>query len=307
MLLENISPVFGRHEKFAFRHSWLKKGVEATIDNPTIFTSNQSLIELGVGKNMVRSIRHWCQAVGLLDEIESKGRGVGLAPTELANNLILSSGWDPYLENTGTLWLIHWQLISNPVQALVWHLTFTNYLEVEFTKAQLTNYISHQFGRMKIQTTAKSIIKEIDCCIRSYVTSWSKTGQLSQESLDCPLTELNLIRFLQEDNIYRFNIGPKHSLPHQIFGYALLIYLSNVMGNRKSISVEQCIYQPGSPGQAFKLDENSATEYIESLETLTSGKVQLQESAGLKQIYIDDATEESLSAMALDMLAQFYE
>jgi len=307
MLLENISPVFGRHEKFAFRHSWLKKGVEATIDNPTIFSSNQSLIELGVGKNMVRSIRHWCQAVGLLDEIESKGRGVGLAPTELANNLILSSGWDPYLENTGTLWLIHWQLISNPVRALVWHLTFTNYLEVEFTKAQLTNYISHQFGRMKIQTTAKSIIKEIDCCIRSYVTSWSKTGQLSQESLDCPLTELNLIRFLQEDNIYRFNIGPKHSLPHQIFGYALLIYLSNVMGNRKSISVEQCIYQPGSPGQAFKLDENSATEYIESLETLTSGKVQLQESAGLKQIYIDDATEESLSAMALDMLAQFYE
>jgi hypothetical protein len=51
------------------------------------------------------------------------------------------------------------------------------------------------------------------------------------------------------------------------------------------MSVQECLYGIGSPGQAFKLDENSLLEYIEEIERLTRGKIALDETAGLKQIY----------------------
>ena len=61
-----IKPSFSGHETFPFRYTWLKKGVDAVMDDPAVFTSDRSTITLGVGKNMVRSIRHWCNAAGLI-------------------------------------------------------------------------------------------------------------------------------------------------------------------------------------------------------------------------------------------------
>ncbi len=51
------------------------------------------------------------------------------------------------------------------------------------------------------------------------------------------------------------------------------------------MSIQECLYGEGSPGQVFKLDENSVVEHVEILEDLTNGAVVLDETAGLKQIY----------------------
>ena len=51
------------------------------------------------------------------------------------------------------------------------------------------------------------------------------------------------------------------------------------------MSIQECLYGEGSPGQAFKLDENSLIEYVEELEDTMGGSVILDETAGLKQIY----------------------
>lgn len=48
---------FSGHETFPFRYAWLKKGLDGLIKKPTLFTSEDAVIDLGVGKNMVRSIR----------------------------------------------------------------------------------------------------------------------------------------------------------------------------------------------------------------------------------------------------------
>ena len=70
----SVKPSFGGHEKFAFRYGWLKKGVDAALQDPTVFSHDMGLVTLGVGKDMVRSIRHWCLATNLLTESESVGR-----------------------------------------------------------------------------------------------------------------------------------------------------------------------------------------------------------------------------------------
>src|SRR5579884_462777 len=49
---------FSGHETFPFRTAWLKKAVDAVTADPRVFTRDDAFVVLGVGKNMVRSIRH---------------------------------------------------------------------------------------------------------------------------------------------------------------------------------------------------------------------------------------------------------
>lgn len=307
LLNDDVKPVFGRHEKFAFRHGWLRKGVDATSDNPTIFSSDEALVRLGVGKNMVRSIRHWCQATGLLEEIDVPGRAQGLGSSALAQRLLTEGGWDPFLEEIASLWLVHWQLFSNQERSLIWGLVFSTFLEDEFSKKQLINFLARQFDKLGVRTTESMIKREVDCFLGTYVTSWTRSGTLTEESLDCPLTELNLIRFLPEDGVYRFNVGPKPSLPAEIFGYGLLMFLRHIAKTRRTVAVEECVYHAGSPGQAFKLDENSVIEYLETLEDLLKGYIRLQETAGLQQIYLHNPNHEEMEKQAIALLDQYYE
>ena len=94
---------FGRHESFALRFGWLTKGFQAFQKRKEIFTDDDAVVELGVGRNMVNSIRHWLRAAQL----------VTITPdikieTELGKALFSKdTGWDPYLEDEATIWLIH--------------------------------------------------------------------------------------------------------------------------------------------------------------------------------------------------------
>lgn len=305
---ESIKPTFGGHEKFVFRYGWLKKGVDALLEDPAIFTDDEALVVLGVGKNMVRSIRYWCLASGLFEETRGKGSVRGLQLTPLATRLVTNNGWDPYLEDTGTLWLLHWQLVSNLARTLIWHLTFCTYYEAEFTKKQLRAFAGKQLERRGVSTTSGMIERDIDVCLRTYVPAMrgATVEGVSEETLDCPLAELDLIRFSADDSVYRFNIGPKVTLPTAVFGYALLSFLPTIASNRRTVAVDECIYKDGSPGQVFKLDENSVIEHLEALEGLTQGRLRLQETAGLRQLYLEHDTDGWFQTSALDLLGRHY-
>lgn len=304
---QRVRPTFGGHEKFVFRHGWLKKGVDGVKSDPLIFTHDEALVKLGVGKNMVRSIRHWCLATGLVQEKDGVGLAHPLKTTILGEKLLDDRGWDPFLEDIGSLWLLHWQLSTNLTRGFVGHLLFSKFLETEFTKRQLANYMGSQFTRYDVHTTSGTIDREIDVCLRTYVPAVrTRLGAIADETLDCPLAELDIVRFIPNDNIYRFNIGPKISLPLGVFGYTLLSFLSSTVENRRTIAVEDCLYQEGSPGQVFKLDENSVMEFLELLEEETKGKIRLEETAGLRQVYLDETIGE-YEDQAFELLRGHYE
>lgn len=305
-----IKPMFGGHEKFVFRYGWLKKGIDAIKDDPLVFTNEESLTTLGVGKNMVRSIRHWCLATGLAEETKETSLPRPLKPTKLAKKLIAEkSSWDPYFEDIGSLWLLHWQLTNNLTRGYIWNLVFSAYLEPEFNKKQMQFFLEKQIEQSGIKTTTGTIEREVECCLRTYVPSIRniKPGVISEENLDCPLAEIDIVRYVVDDNVYRFNIGAKPTLPVGIFGYALLQYLPSVITSRRTISIDECVYRHGSPGQVFKLDENSVVEYLENLEEATGGKLRLQETAGLRQVYLHDSLANDFEGQALDMLKGHYE
>lgn len=302
-------PTFGGHEKFVFRHGWLKKGTDAVANDPFIFTQDEALVQLGVGKNMVRSIRYWCLATGMVMEGEPEGRVRPLMPTQLGKWLLQPGGWDPFLEDPGTLWLIHWRLATNQARALVWNIAFSNYYESEFSKLQLGRFIGQQLDRLGINTTSAMIEREVDTCLRTYAGAQAraKGNTVLEESLDCPLAELDLIHLNSTEGLYRFSVGPKVTLPAAVFGYALLQFLSGLDMTQRTVSVDACIYDAGSPGQIFKLDENSVVEYLEALELLTDGALRLQETAGLRQLYLHHLEPRRFDDYAYRLLDRYYD
>lgn len=193
---KGVKPTFGGHEKFVFRHGWLKKGVDAVAETPEIFVQEDAFVTLGVGKNMVRSIRHWCLAAGLIkEEKENQHSRPSLHVTDLGKSLVLDDGWDPYLEDAGTLWLIHWQIVTNQIRSLIWNITFSSFLVSEFSKKQLVGHVQNIIEFNHIRTTIGTIEREVDCCLRTYVFSRITRQDSLEDGLDCPLADLDLIRF----------------------------------------------------------------------------------------------------------------
>lgn len=284
----NLKYKFSGHQTFVFRYGWLEKGVRGVDACPTLFSEDDAPVRLGVGKNMVDSIRHWCQVTQLVEtDPEVKGNtGRHLRVTDIGRRLLLDGGWDPFLEDDASLWLIHWLLVSNPEIGTAWKLLFSRFLRPDFTRRELVEFLSHFVEKQSLKLSESVIARDADCLIRSYAAGTNGKKQANpEETFDCPLLQLDLIQPSPDGELYRFAIGPKPTLPAAVFAYAFCEYFDRTAGSSNTQHVQNCLYGEGSPGQAFKLDENSLVEYVEKLETLTGQSLAVNESAGVKMIY----------------------
>lgn len=286
--MNNIKYKFSGHQTFPFRYGWLEKGVRGVAESPTIFSDDDALVRLGVGKNMVASIKHWCLVTQLVElDTDVKGNtGRYLRVSDIGRRLLVDGGWDPFLEDDASLWLIHWLLVSNPFTGTAWQILFSFFHRPDFTKRELIDYIASFAEKRSLRVKESVILRDVDCLLRTYVAgSNGKTQDITEETFDCPLIELGLVQLSPDGELYRFAIGPKPSLPASVFAYALQQHFERVRSSLKTMTIQECLYGQGSPGQAFKLDENTLIEYVEDLEDYTNGAITLDETAGLKQIY----------------------
>ena len=85
---------FAGHETFPFRYMWLRKAVTHTEVDTSVFRQEDAMVLFGVGKNMVRSIRHWGLATGMIkeDPSEKDNRGRYLMPSTLGDQLFADDG-----------------------------------------------------------------------------------------------------------------------------------------------------------------------------------------------------------------------
>jgi hypothetical protein len=61
--------------------------------------------------------------------------------TRLGERLFALDGWDPYLEDIATLWLLHWLLARGGDRASTWHLAFTRWNVNTFTREDLATWL----------------------------------------------------------------------------------------------------------------------------------------------------------------------
>ena len=284
---EKINASFSGHETFPFRYTWLKKGVDAVKEKPTIFTDDDATITLGVGKNMVRSIQHWCQVSRLIenDAMELNNRRQ-FVPTDFGQCIFADGGFDPYLEDAATLWLIHWQLTTNANRATTWFWAFSVFNQNEFGKDTFTSELINWAERnTRNRISENSIKRDIDCFLRTYVPSRLTKTTIMEDTFDCPLVELNLISDSSDSNTYRLHRGPKPSLPIEIFAAALSKFWDARFSGNNTLTLANIAYSEKSPGRTFLLDEDTLVEYLDRLENLTDGALRYDETAGVKQVH----------------------
>jgi hypothetical protein len=274
---------FSGHETFTLRHGWLKKGVDALAVDAEIFAKDDAMVELGVGKNMVRSIRHWLLASGMANE-PANNRGNALTVSDVGDFIFGTDGADPYLEDLNTLWLLHWRLATNSRRSTGWAWTFNLVPSNEFTRDSLLAIYEDELGKKNLQIPSEASLKrDIDCMIRTYVSSRA-TKEAVEDRLECPLIELQLIGADPENFLYRFERGPKPTLSDWFFLYALVEFWDGRTPG-STLSLSEATYAAGSPGTVFKMDEDSVVARLEHLESLTNGSLTYDETSGLRQIY----------------------
>jgi hypothetical protein len=249
-----------------------------------VFSRDDAITTLGVGKNMVRSIRHWCLAAGML--AENRDAGGALQPTELGALLLDDDGLDPYLEDPATLWLLHWQIASNRSRATTWFWTFSHFNEPEFTREAQASALFKWTQTLPGKLVAESSVRrDVEVFLRTYVPSRLSSGNIAEDTLDCPLTDLGLITQPGDGRAYRFQRGSQRRLPDGILLYAVLHFWQSFAPTAETLALHDLARQPGSPGRLFKIDESSLVERLEGIEQATDGKLSYGETAGLRQLY----------------------
>lgn len=294
--IESSSLKFSGHQTFPIRYGWIYKIIQEVIAGNSISSSRNvdtQMVSMGMGKNMVLSVRHWVRALNLVDCTDKKNLEYKL--TDLAKKLFVGNdAYDEYLDKTGTIWLLHWLMQSINVQsaelnAARWFFNYFNGLNVD--KLQLAKDIQLSLANHSKEITEATLKKDIDCLLQMYGVKTKSASKVNEDTFTSPFTELGLIT-QETAKDYRAELSKQKSLPIAIFAYAVIDYMSRrqcdkngkKINNNNTISFDALLTDVGSPGRVFRLSTAGLSEKLDELEVLTAGMIAWTDTQGLRQV-----------------------
>lgn len=265
---------FSGHETFVCRTFWLKKGYDFVMDGRT-FGDDDAVVALGVGKNMVTSIGFWMRGFHVLDRVQQE-------MTELGR--FLFEGHDPFLEDIGSLWLLHYSAIKN--EKLYLFNTFFNEFtkeRSEFTKDHLINFMKRKTESEEVRLFSdKTYEADANVFLRTYLRSNDGKVDLEDETANL-LVELNLLTDFYKENTagktvqwFRMSRQLRYGLPKSILLFAILDRFGE---ESQTIAFSDLLEAPNSPGVIFRLSEKGLEESLREL-TSENADLNFSETAG---------------------------
>lgn len=275
--MTKIKTSFSGHDKFDCKIDWITKGIKAYNDNPNIFLQSNletSIEILGLGINMIKSLNHWMKVLGILEN--------GIL-TDLGQNILNN---DIYLENSDTLWILHWNLVKNIHTTTLCNLFFNKMYPNKFSKSDIENYMNLWMDDNNIKLSPVTLSSDIDVLIRLYDNNRSSNSM----SL---LSDLNIITKLS-NNMYSLNINSTIKISDEVFLYILCDYIDIKYSNdAKSISVDDIQRGVLSLQKSLCMSESALYSKIHKLSKITDNTFSYSETAGMKQIYITNIIDKS--------------
>ncbi len=282
---------FSGHETFPCRYAWLPKAYAALEHEPQTFSDEEAaMIQLGVGKNMVRAIRFWVHTAGVAVPRPAGGYEV----TPFGRAVLKRNGFDPFLEDIQTLWLIHWQLSTHVEEPLfAWDYVLNRWQGAEISRSALMRVFTKEAERLERPLSQVTLEQHFDTFLHTYVATRSRKGEIQEDNLDCPLVELELIQAAGErrvdstgrrETIYVFRRDEKPEISPALFAYCVDSYWRQRKPHEKTLSFRDVTVAQGSPGQIFKLPEWNIRQRLETIEADTDGAFRYRDSATLPQL-----------------------
>ena len=272
---------FSGHDTFHCRHLWLKKGYDF-IKKGRKFTDEDAVVELGVGKNMVSSISFWMRAFGIIDKD-------GLL-TDFADYILDDNGKDPYIEDEATLWLLHYQLITQNI-ASTYSLIFNEFRreKIEFTRDNFIAFVVRKAEELNASQINKNTVStDFEVLTKMYIRTDAQSKD-REDTFSGLLTELNIIqeekRKVDDKTVtfYSISTEDKSEIPDEVLLYTIL----DNDNFDKSISLYTIEQEFNQAGSVFAMGR---TGLINKIESISSNKkfnkygITFNDHAGIKEL-----------------------
>ena len=268
---------FKGHETFHIRRNWIPKGIKNVIKDSSIFMGvNKNPMDiLGIGANMVKSLRYWLQVVGISYETTTGKRTQHL--TEFGK--IINDN-DLYLQEEGTLWLLHYKLATNKDLATTWYYFFNEFSLSEFTREELEDNLKSYIIKNGIDISDRVIQDDISCLLNTYYLK-EKTNENPEDNIRCPFEELNLIKLInKKEKLFKKNIIDSN-LINPFIALAIIIDQSE---NKQEIRFSS-LQENNNIGKIFNLEITGILNILRKLEKL--GYLKVIRTAGLDIIKLE--------------------
>lgn len=284
---------FRAHETFFIRKGWLSKGmkyIERTDGLVFIDKEKNPMDELGIGTNMVKSLRYWLQAVGLVSEPPSGKRVQSFTPL---GQLVYDN--DRYMEELGTLQLLHFKLVSNKDNATSWHFFFNEFNLTEFTQEDfvvaLKKYIamSSEIGG-KTSGTDRTLGDDFSCLASTYFSKRDGLeNNLAENNIACPFVELGLMSLLDtKKGVYKKSIPSARSFNP----YIILAVIADCAQGKSEIRLSELLQGKNNIGRVYNLDTITMLEVLRDVEK--TGELKIIRTAGLDVVQLKNPQNDFL-------------
>ena len=274
---------FRAHDTFFIRKGWLSKGMERIVAKPDLFVDkNENPMDiLGIGTNMVKSLRYWLQVVGLTEE-PAGGRRVQNVTDfgrEVYNN-------DRYIEEMGTLYLLQYQLAKRKSEATSWYFFFNEFNVSEFTKEEfvqeMQNYI--MMSEDESSVALRSLNDDFSCIINTYLPRYKTNPEKvsPENNIDCPFGELGLIDIAnKKKKTFKKAIPAAKSFDP----WVVLSVIEDQANGRDEIGLNELLTSPCNIGKIFNLDAITMLDILHRIENI--GMLKIIRTAGLDVIHLN--------------------
>jgi len=215
-----------------------------------------------------RHVKHLCgiaHALGLIERVTYK-------PTPLGQ---LVQVQDPFFDDPGTLWFLHYKISSNPYN-LVWNRLVTAILPTykNITREQARIAFDDLRQTLTGHSSQAHVLQELNTVLDAY------TNQ-----------QFAHIAYLQmQDNIYILNMGENIS-PH-ILGACIVCFRQHHRTGDTAITIDDLLTAKNGPGTILQLPENRLRTLLEQIKMHPD--ISIESRADLDQIRINEATRDYL-------------
>lgn len=264
---------FSGHEKFHCRHFWLKKGYDF-LQEGRRFQDGDAVVALGVGKNMVNSIRYWLKSFDLVDENEQSNT--------LAHDLFGENGKDPYLEDEGTIWLLHYLLVTKANASIYW-LFFNEFRreKIEFTKNQLFRFLTRKCEEENFSVSLNTLQTDIDVFLKNYLRP-KRESQNIEDDFSGLFIDLDIVQEFEQTNSILWYTGKSEdrgSIPVEIILYSILDQESG-----SSVSFHKLLHGRNSIGVVYAMNADGLMKKIHEITTKFSDIIVFKDDAGTREL-----------------------
>jgi hypothetical protein len=236
-------------------------------------------------------MRFWAEVTGIISARPTNG---GHVVTPFGRQLLLGDeqapALDPFLEDIQTLWLLHWVMATQPHPPMFAWSFLLNDWQQEISRTRVLQAFKREASiQHERELSEVTLAQHLDMFLHTYIPARGKKGEVVEDALDSPFTELELLQRSGYDEklgqpgkaepVYVFRRDPKLEIGDMLFAWCVFDFWKSRHQSEQTLPFGEVVAGRGSPGQIFKLPEDDIRARLESIERNSDGRLIYDDSA----------------------------